>query len=175
MNGKLWFYEGGDGTKSAIGSIFRNTPELMHYGAPRVTTPTAAVKKDTSVALTANVEKYLDAATLMWDNNTFWSSTLNPSRLTIRANGLYVVGAYCGFINTGSGYRRAILRLNRTTTIGVQSIAVNATNEQFANVFTIWPFVAGDYVEVVGFTASSSVQVFLRHFFILAMTPEAVI
>jgi len=175
MNGKLWAYEGGAGFESQIGILFRQTPEIVHYGAPRVTTPTAATKKDTPVALTANVEKYLDADTLLWDNNTFWSSSSNPSRLTIRASGLYVVGAYVGFITTGSGYRRAILRVNRTTTIGVQSLAVNNAVEQFGNVFTVWPFEAGDYVEVVAFTPSTSVTAVLRHFFILAMTPEAVI
>jgi len=175
MNGKLSGYAGGNGVAGQVGIIFRQTPELMHYGAPRVTTPTAAVKNDTPVALTANVEKYLDANTLLWDNNNFWDSSSNPSRLTILANGLYVVGAYMGFINTGSGYRRAILRLNRTTTIGVQSIAVNNAVEQFANVFTVWPLEAGDYVEAVAFTPSSSVTCALRHLFILAMTPEAVI
>jgi len=175
MNGKLWFYEGGAGIRSQVGILHRQTPEIQHYGAPHITTPTAAVKNDTPVALTANIEKYLDGATLLWDNNTFWSPTSNPSRLTVRASGLYVIGAYVGYTITGSGYRRAILRLNRTLTIGVQSTAVNATAEQFANVFTVWPMEAGDYVEVVAFTASASVQAILRHFFILAMTPESVI
>jgi len=175
MNGKLWFYLGGAGIQSQVGILHRQTPEIQHYGAPHITTPTAAVKNDTPVALTANVEKYLDAATLIWDNNTFWSPTTNPSRLTIRASGLYVVGAYVGFVNTGSGYRRAILRLNRTTTIGVQSTSVNNAVEMFENIFTVWPFEAGDYVEVVGFTASTGVNAILRHFFILAMTPEAVL
>jgi len=175
MNGKLWYYEGGAGLKSQVGILHRQTPEIQHYGAPRITTPTAAVKNDTPVALTANVEKYLDANALIWDNNTFWNSSSNPSRLTIRASGLYVVGGYVGFITTGSGYRRAILRVNRTTTIGVQSLAVNNAVEMFANMFTVWPFEAGDYVEVVAFTASTSVTAVLRHFFILAMTPEAVL
>jgi len=175
MNGKLTFYEGGNGLKSQVGILHRLTPEIQHYGAPHITTPTAAVKNDTPSALTANIEKTLVANALIWDNNTFWSSTVNPSRLTVRASGLYVIGAYVGFVNTGSGYRRAILRRNTSQTIGVQAIAVNNAVEMFANVFTIWPLEAGDYVEVVGFTASASVTAILRHFFILAMTPESVI
>ena len=148
--------------------------KLLGDPGKRVTTPTARVKRSGFEALTNGVLKALTPNDKDWDNSFFWDPVTNPSRLTVRNAGVYLVGCQLEFNAVSGGRRVAILRVNGTTVAGDQSIGAVASNLVRVDPCTLWAFNAGDYIEACGFANTTGVQVELENFWILAITPEAV-
>jgi len=91
-------------------------------GETPITTPTCFVYRSAAESLSSGVQKTLTPNSRKWDNNVFWDSSLNPSRITFKSAGLYLIIAYLSWNSGSSGYRYANIYRN-----GSESIA----SEQF--------------------------------------------
>jgi hypothetical protein len=149
--------------------------KLLGDPAKRVTTPTARVFRTGVEALTNGVVKILTPNDLVWDNNVFWNPIANQSRLTIRSQGVYLLGAQVEFSNTNSGRRAAQLIVNGSTIIGDQTVTQASANLQRLTPVTLWAFNQGDYVEVGAFANVAGASAEVEAFWIVAITPEGVI
>lgn len=162
-----WYYR--DVLHSAL------TGTLMVAPEKRVTTPTARVFRVGNESLTNGVVKILTPTDIDWDNNVFWNPTANQSRLTVRSSGVYLVGCQVEFTNISGGRRAAQLILNGTKIIGDQTVTHGSANLARLTPATLWAFNDLDYVEVGAFANVAGVACELENFWILAITPEAVI
>jgi len=148
---------------------------LMTEGEIKITVPTARVKRTSSEALTNNVAKYLTPNASVWDNNVFWNTSVNPSRLTFRTPGLYLVGTEAFFNAVTGGTRGIVLLVNRTDTILQHyELAASATNMVLPGM-TLWYFHQNDYLEASAYANANGVTVVLDSLWAVAITPEAII
>jgi len=148
---------------------------LTDWGEPKITTPTANVKRDASLLLVGNTDTPVPLTAALWDNNVFWNAAINPSRLTIRAPGLYLMGVSMVFLNTTSAalvYPR--IKVNGTDLITTQQLPRAANVQAQVSTYAIYYFNEGDYIEAWALsTVAGNVQV--RNLWILAITPEGII
>jgi len=70
-----WYYR--DVLTAAAGGTLWKNP-----GEKKVTTPTVSLHRTSSQALTSGVALKLTPDVADWDTNQFWSSSLNPTRMT---------------------------------------------------------------------------------------------
>jgi len=141
----------------------------------RVTTPTARVYRTAPESLVNGTAKVLTPDSKIWDNNVFWNPAANPTRLTVRSGGVYLVGAQLEYNGITSGRRVVILRANGVDIISDNSLSVSNTNLVRPSTASIWAFEADDYVECLAFANANGVTAELENFWIVAITPEAVI
>lgn len=97
-------------------------------------------------ALTFNSERF--------DTDSFHSTSVNPSRLTIPVTGLYLCGLHEQFATNGTGVRAVAIRLNGTTNIGVVEQVPAAAASTDLSLTTLYSFTAGDYIEAIGYQNS---------------------
>jgi hypothetical protein len=144
-------------------------------GPFRVTTPTVSVYRTVAENLTNSVDKTLTPDNADWDNNAFWSPIDNPTRLTARAAGLYLIHATVRFNNVIASQRIVRFKVNGT------NLRMNVRFGQYAAVAsdigysTLWPFLAGDYVEVTCNSNSNGTTALLMQFQMVGITPESII
>jgi len=167
-NGGLWYYR--DALESAANGKF-----IRYQGEVRVTTPTVHVSRSAAENIPGGADTFLTPNTVEWDNNGFWSATLNPRRLTVKAPGLYLIGAQVTFGNIANGYREVILKQNGTSNIGVQRVALTTSQPIIITVLTVGYFHKLDYIEVQGGTTSLATTAKIDNFWLVAITPEALI
>jgi len=137
----------------------------------KVSTPTARVYRNAAQNMTNGSGAYLTPDLKNWDTNVFWSPTVNPSRLTIRSAGLYLVGAHL-YYNAISGGRRDLgIVVNRTTWMVEEFQTAASANAITINASTIWYFNAGDYVEVWSFVNANGVTARIGGFWIMGIDP----
>ncbi len=96
--GTNWYYR--DVIETALSAKLHRVGKEV-----RVTTPTAKVGRAAAETLVNGTEKYLTPTFMVWDNNVFWNPTVNPSRLTFRSPGLYLVGTLSSFNAITGGAR----------------------------------------------------------------------
>jgi len=165
--GTGWYYR--DVLASAaVGKLYQ------FPGYKRVTTPTASVHRTSSEALTANVRKVLTPNETQWDNNSFWSPSVNPTRLTMRSSGLYLVGAWIKLSGSTSGYQRGDIVVNGGSAIA-QPYLPSTTNNTADLVFMVpWLFNTNDYIEAGIITGNSGKSAQLMQLWVIGMIPEMV-
>jgi len=144
-------------------------------GETKITTPTVSVYRSSTETLTANVVKTLTPNTLEWDNNQFWNSAVNPSRITFKSPGLYLVEASCEFVGATAAFKYLYLfRNNEAGFIASDGGYASASGTSRYSTFRLMYFHANDYIEVravaasAGWTAKMSVVA-------VAITPEAIL
>jgi len=174
-HGKLLWYVGGENHTSPLPMLWTERSPKQQYGAPRVTTPTAQVRQSAAVACVINTDQVLTPNTRDWDNNVFWSPTENPSRLTIRANGLYTISNSVEWSSVTGGFRRLNLRVNGTDFITNVLVPQGNANAMRLQSYALYYFTAGDYVESLIRTSTAGLTAQLTAFNIVAITPEAII
>jgi len=147
---------------------------LIGIGETRVTTPTANVYRDAYQNLTQFVPLMLTPNNVHWDNNVFWSPTVNPSRLTVRSPGLYICGAYVYAQSPTAQEVNVALIANGTDEIasGFEG-DVNPAFLRF-NIFGIHYFTQDSYLQLQGYTNNTGVSMQIRNFWLCAITPEAI-
>jgi len=165
--GTGWYYRDVIAS-AAVGKVFSTTPAF------RIMIPTAKVHRTTSQALTSGVALTLTPNAMDWDTNVFWSATVNPTRLTIRSPGLYLITAHwTGNAVTGS-FRDVLVYLNGATLINSNRIWPATANGSEPQVSFVYPFNANDYIEIKAQANVAGVTATLKEFSILGMTPEMV-
>jgi len=95
--------------------------------------------------------------TITWLNSRYnvgpgtdlmWSSTTNPSRLTAKVAGLYLVYGYVGFDTNATGQRVVEIYENGSTELVVTKVVPSSTDFASATVTCLYPLAANDYVEL---------------------------
>jgi len=173
-----WAYSGKLIQYAGDGSFEGQTPREFADGTQgiiRVTTPTASVWRNSAEALTNSISKILTPDSVDWDTNFFWNPDLNPSRLTARVSGLYLLNAIVRF-SAVSGSQRFIRFVVNGTSLrmiarGAQSSAVLMDMP----IAQLWYLNATDYVEVQVNANSNGVTAQLVAFQIVGITPEAIV
>jgi len=169
------------GPKGSTGWYYRDVLETANYGKlvryqgeVRVKTPSVMATRNSNFQLGGNAFAYVPMTAIEWDNNVFWSSTVNPTRLTMKSAGLYAVGATAMLNTTNAGFFSAELYVNNSRMIGGSRVPKNNANT-FACVSGIYYFHANDYVELRIFNSANTTQFQVPDFWAVAITPEALI
>lgn len=152
-----------------------NGKGIRYDGEEKIRTPTVSAFGAQETLTGSGVNKILTVTGVSWDNNAFWSPTLNPSRLTCHQSGLYLCAARVWFkpttssIASGGMYGSSGREVGRTVTL------ISGSSDGVMNLVGIEYFNAEDYLQVHAyrFVASSLVQ--LLGFQMVAITPEAII
>jgi len=87
-----------------------------------------------------------------WDNDAMHDPDLNPSRITIRTAGKYLIGGGVQFAINATGNRALDLIVNGVTSIAMaNSIALALASATRLSVNTAWQFSIGDFVELFAY------------------------
>jgi len=148
---------------------------IRREGETRVTTPTVRVHETVAEALVAGTTKFLTPTVKDWDNNFFWNPTVNPTRLTCRSPGLYLIGGEIQYNVLTGGYRSIRLRKNGGAVYSSQTVTVASAVGTTLQLFTVDYLHANDYIELGALTATAAVTALLANFWVVAITPEAII
>jgi len=148
---------------------------LMQQGEIKITVPTVRVQRLVAQAMTNGADTYMTPSASVWDNNVFWNPTVNPTRLTIRTPGLYIVGARMIWSATAGGIRYTEMRLNRTSPVTKDSVPGSNASTIESPLISLYYFHQNDYIEMVGFCNVAGVTCALGEFWMCAITPEAII
>jgi len=175
LSGKLLHYKGSMTTDPPLPRLYADQVTKDYEGAPRVTTPTASLKRTSYQNMTQNVPLAITMQAADWDNNAFWSSTTNPSRLTIKSSGLYIVLLTVTWQPAAEFGFMLGIRLNGTQFLGRIAGATRTAYDPGNHTAAIWYFNAGDYIEAMSESSSVGCSVRPDQFAILGMTPESII
>jgi len=177
LSGKLLYYKGSELTDPPLPKLYADQVNKQYEGAPRVTTPTARVHMSAAQACTAGVATTLIPNVKDWDNNTFWSSTTHPERLTARSSGLYLVLAAMLMTPNGESGLAIRLMLNGATILARTDVATRtAPSEQPEyNLVALYYLNAGDYITFDANYSSGGCTGQLRQLTIVGITPESII
>lgn len=148
---------------------------LLGDPGKRVTTPTARVHRVGVESLVNGTVKVLTPTNLDWDNNFFWDFVTHPTRLVCRNAGVYLLGAQVEFSSTSGGRRAVQVLLNGVTIIVDNTVHASSANLLRITPLTLWAFNTNDYIETAAFANANGVSCELEAFWILAITPEAVL
>jgi len=152
-NGKLWRYRG----------------EI------KVTTPTARVLKLASEPVAGdNALHPLTADAIIWDNNVFWDAA-NPTRLSIRSAGLYLMGGNVTWTAVSGGYRVAQIRLNGSTFVAQTTPLIPSAITPAQETMSLYYLSVGDYIELCVQTGTAGLNARMLGFWLVGITPEAII
>jgi len=153
-------------TSAASGELIKVPGEI------KIITPTARLTRDTIEALAANVTEAINWQTAIWDNNVFWASSPNPSRVTFRAPGLYLFGAECNFENSATDGSRALsIRANGSDLVSNVRGQDIANQDIILQAIGIYYFHENDYLEALVLSTVAS-QVNAAILWTIAITPE---
>lgn len=91
------------------------------------------------------------------DTNDLHSTSTNPTRLTVKVDGLYRVEAFISFAQNGTGTRHVYMTKNTDSNGFLDEIrSAVSTHATRISTGTVLPLVAGDYVTVGVFQTSGS-------------------
>lgn len=105
-----------------------------------------SIPNNTVTAVTFNSER--------WDTDVIHDNATNNSRLTCKTAGVYAIGANVRFASNATGMRSLRLRLNGVTDIAEENRTALSGVATVFIVFTEYPLVVNDYIEVSAFQNS---------------------
>jgi len=146
---------------------------FSHTGV-KILTPTVSAYRSTGQVFTANTVNVLTPNDTHWDNNQFWNSVTNPTRLTCKTSGLYLINALVGYEAKAAAPAVIVeLRVNGVTIYSHTGVGVaGGPTEQPA--MLIWYFEQNDYLEIASYYNPTSRNTYLRYLQLVGITPEAV-
>jgi len=143
-------------------------------GSIKITTPTVSVKRTSGQVFTPNTMNVLTPNAIEWDNNNFWNAVTNPTRLTVRSSGLYLIAWNITYeAKTQAPATIAELKvngviINDNIECGVASTALNNMGA------LLWYFQDNDYLEMFSYYNPTSRNTTLSHLQLVGITPEVV-
>lgn len=144
-------------------------------GETRITTPTASLTRATNQTIASGADVVLTPTAEEWDNNTFWSAAVTPTRMIFRSPGLYLVGFTAVF--TASQTRRvsAWMRANGTRNLGRALVQTSSNGDVHLTGAAVYYFRAQEYLELLARTTFNNDTVQIAQWWTVAITPEAII
>jgi len=141
----------------------------------KVTTPTVSVYRSTAQVFTPNTVNKLTPNSVQWDNNQFWNSVTNPTRLTCKSSGLYLCLFNVMFeAKAGEWAYIGQMLVNNVIQWEQTYRGVAGGPGQAAGAF-IWYFEKNDYIEVATYYNPTSRGTTLKQFQLVGITPETVV
>lgn len=126
--------------------------------------PACLVYKTTNTSCTDNTVTYLSFNAIAYDTDTMHSG-VNPTRITIQTDGLYVVSFNATWKkNNDAGFRQALIRLNgnNSLTLGADEKNTGDPDLFLGHSVTIQEqFIAGDFIEAAVLQASGDTLLLL--------------
>jgi len=147
---------------------------IQYENEVRVTTPTVKATRLSNISLAGGAFAFVPMTAIVWDNNSFWNASLNPSRLTMRASGLYIVGATVALATANAGNMAAEIWQNTNTLLAATRIAKAGVNT-YVTVMGVGYFHANDFIEVGIFNSANTTNYQVPNLWAVAITPEALI
>jgi len=173
--GKALHYLGDGEHSPQIPLLFHDPPSRLYEGAPRVITPTCRVRRSTTIAAVSGSFVQATPNTKDWDNNAFWSSTTNPSRLTFRSQGLYVIHLQMHGPASSGSELFAQIRDKNGTQIGGDHDSGNANFQPWVSIQRLIYANAGDWFDARFAALPNGAAITLDAFEAVAITPETVV
>jgi len=169
------------GPRQSTGWYYRDILEraaagkfVTFRGEVSVRTPTCGLVRTANESWTPAQFKAVTLDDAIWDNNGFWNQTLNPTRMTMRAPGLYYVTATMVLKSNNAGNMSAELKVNGGDPFAASKVDKN-NDFTFVNASGIYYFHAGDYVECWLFNSANTANYRCVQFAAVAITPEALV
>jgi len=144
-------------------------------GGIRITTPTVLVSRNTTQAMTQAAYTYYLPNTKAWDNYTWWSPTINPSRLTAKVPGLYLLGCCANNSPAKIAYRQIELVRNRTEILVYEGDSDAVAGAPIFSLVTVAYLLANDYVEARLYQSAAGASSQLLNLWAVAITPEGIV
>jgi len=169
-NGTGWYY------RDVLERAMRGKL-LVYEGETKITTPTCFLTRSTAQNHTGAEYITIQPDTERWDNNDFWTPLTNPTRVTIRDAGLYILGGSLLMDGGSDTVRNPSVRLTLNgTTIFFEQHQRDSSLQETAAWTTVWYFDAFDYFEVSHalLMAAAASNVKLTSLWMVAITPESV-
>lgn len=119
------------------------------------TTPSAKVTHSTTQSIADSTFQALTFDTETFDTDTIHSTGTNPTRLTCKTAGKYIVTGCIAFASNSTGFRIAALKVNAGANFdnAQRTTALNGT-ETHLTVSDIFNFAVNDYVELFAYQDS---------------------
>lgn len=148
---------------------------ISHLGEHRVTTPTAKALRTTTLSLTSGVETAVPFGSVQWNNNDFWEGITHPTRLTFHSPGLYLLIGHIELHQGKTTERVIIIKKNGTDYLALDNRNYTGTSWGFLGIQAIDYFHAGDYIELVAQTFTTTDPIAAANLIALGITPEAIV
>lgn len=162
----------GDSTSIAGVKYLSPTPPLVGAGVWLISDGTALLAvgtlaaagrsigprayRTTNLSVTTSTDTTVTWEAVDGDTLSSWSSVTNPSRLTIKVPGRYIVVASMRWASNGTGFRTGEIKVNGSTIIGrhAQAFAAAGSPTQYTITSMPWTAAINDYVELVAWQNS---------------------
>jgi len=148
---------------------------IRYQGETRVITPTVSLARSSTEAVGTNVDFRMTPNVANWDNNAFWSPTINPGRMTFKSPGLYLINALAHWTDFNTHFRYNWLKVNGTTTLGFNASAAGANLDFWSPIQQLLYCHANDYIEFWAHSNSAGDHCQISYLQAVAITPEALI
>jgi len=162
-----WYYR--DVLYSAASGL-----HIRMNGEPPITTPTVNVYRATTQTIPAGTSISISPTTKRWDNNTFWDSSINPTRLTVKSAGLYLITACVNFGSSAQATQFARFRINGGTEFAFASSPNLIGQPVDLSLQSVLYMQANDYLEIRVNSTLTNKLVSLNEFSIVGITPEVI-
>lgn len=174
-NGKFIYHAGSRGLNPPTPVLFKYPPNRQYEGAPRVITPTTDLTRVANVTAGAGATQLIPTSK-RWDNNAFWSATLNPERITFKSTGLFLVTLEVEGYNPLASTRFQIeIRRNGLTRIAGDSGDSTTSFAGYARISQPMLFEAGEWIDARLFALPTGAFYKLNTWSALGITPESII
>jgi hypothetical protein len=121
-------------------SYLANPPKCRVYNSANESIPNS-----TDTALTFDTERF--------DTDTMHSTVSNTGRITFTTAGTYLVGGHVVFNSSATGIRKLFIRMGGTTPLATVELVPSSSFPAFS-IDTLYPFTAGQYVELIAYQTS---------------------
>jgi len=139
----------------------------------KVTTPTCRLFRTATQLIANGADVVLTPDSFNWDNNQFWSPSVNPSRITIKAPGLYLVGYDVQVTTSTTGRKSAWARSSTNQILGRGLMQTSSNGDTYIVGSDIWYFEQDQYFEIIGRTTINNDGFKILGAWAVAITPEA--
>jgi hypothetical protein len=110
----------------------------------------ARATRESSQSIPTGADTGIEWDTSKFDTNTFLEiGGANPERITIPADGKYLVTASVEFSTNGTGFRQLEIKVNGTTRIAEANDAASSSFSTSLGATTVAEFSTSDYIEVI--------------------------
>jgi len=167
IGGSGWYYRDVM-ARAAYGKL------ISYQGEKRIVTPTVKATRTTDFSLGAGGDSPCPLTAIEWDNNQFWSATTNPTRLTVRAPGLYMIGAVVTRQTGNTARQYAYIRQNGTVTVAVEPFEA-FSSPMWTTLEALVYAHADEWFDLRIFNTSGTSTFRVVSFWMVAITPEGII
>jgi len=119
-------------------------------GVPSVgPVPACRVFNSAAISLTSGASTPVPFDSERRDTDNIHDPAVNPTRLTCRTAGKYLIFGTAGFLSNATGQRQLRVKLNGSTQyLAVHEDTANATYSTYLEIATVYDLAVGDYVEL---------------------------